>query len=358
MTSKIKSKSSVTMEQLLARAKNKFVSFSVGQKVKAKVLSKDSKSINLDIGGKSEGVVAEKAFAEARDFIKTLKVGDEVTASVLIPETRDGTIILSLRSAMQDAAWEMLEKAQKDNEEVAVYGKGVNASGVTVEIEGLIGFIPMSQLGHETVKNPQKLVEKYFKVKPIEVDRNTNKIVLSEREVSEAKGIADAKKMMKKVKTGDVLEGKVTTVASFGCFVEVLPNLEGLVHVSEISWGRVGVPSEVVKKGDKVKVMVIGARDGKLALSIRQALKDPWDGVEKKYKSGAKVEGKITKISDYGIFVELEPGIEGLVHITKIPPTSKFTQGTQVNCFIEEVGKKDKKISLGLILTEKPLGYK
>lgn len=358
MSSKTKSKSAVTMAELLASAKNKFISFTQGDKVKGKVTAINPKSVILDIGGKSEGVVMGRAFAEAKDYVKTLKVGDDVEATVLISETREGTTILSLRDAMQNAAWKMLEKAYKGKDEVAVYGKSVNNSGITVEIEGLIGFIPMSQLGHEASQNPQKLIDKYFKVKPIEIDKSVNKIVLSEREVSEAKDIAKAKAAMKKIKEDEVYEGKATTVAGFGVFVEILPGVEGLVHVSEISWGKVGTPADVVKRGDKVKVKVIGLGDGKLALSMKQAQKDPWEDVDEKYKTQAKVKGRVTKVSDYGVFVELEPGIEGLIHITKIPPTIKLTQGSEVNCFIEEVSKKDKKISLGLVLTQKPIGYK
>ena len=134
--------------------------------------------------------------------------------------------------------------------------------------------------------------------------------------------------------------------------------LEGLVHVSELSWGKVSHPLDLVSVGDKVKVAVIGTKDGKLALSIKQATKDPWTSVSEKYKKDTKTKGKITKQSDFGVFVQLEPGIEGLIHITKIPPGKKLEVGSEIDCYVEEVDSKNKKISLGLVLTSIPVGYK
>ena len=351
-----------TMAELLAMAQNKVKAFSTGQKVRAKVLSKNSKSVILDVGGKAEGVVAEKAFIEARDLIKTLKVGDEVTATVLVPETRDGTVLLSLRQASFDASWERLEKA-KEGAPVAVLGKGVNPSGVTVDVEGILGFIPGSQLGREAAKDTNSLVGKYFKAVILEVDRLANKVVLSEKAVSEAEDIKKAKEAVAKIKEGDVYDGVVTTVANFGCFVKLdlgkdTGTVEGLVHISELSWGKVANTSDVVREGDSVKVKVLGVKDGRISLSIKQALKDPWDEAGEKYKTESKVTGKVVKVSDFGVFIQLEPGIEGLVHITQIPPGRKFTEGDEIDCYVQDLDTKTKKMSLGLVLTSKPVGYK
>lgn len=351
------------MAELLASAEAKIRAFSFGQKVKGTVISKNSKSLVLDIGGKSEGLVAEKAFSEARDFIKTLKVGDTVTAGVLVPETKDGFTLLSLRQAAFDALWEKLTKARQEGKEVVVFGKGVNPSGVTVDVEGLTGFIPGSQLGKEASKNPQGLVGKYFKAKVLEVDELTNKVVLSEKEVSEKEALKASKEALSKIKEGDVYDGVVTTVANFGCFVRLDLGkkdlgIEGLVHISELSWGKVESVDAAIKEGDKVKVKVIGVKDGKISLSIRGAQKDPWELVAEKYQVDSKVKGKVTRISDFGAFVELEPGIEGLVHITNIPPGQKLSEGQEVNCYVQDLDPKAKKLSLGLVLTVKPVGYK
>ncbi|MFZ5933020.1 MAG: 30S ribosomal protein S1 [Patescibacteria group bacterium] len=352
-----------TMAELLASAAAKIPSFSSGQKVKGTVIAKNSKSLILDIGGKSEGVVAEKAFAEARDFIKALKVGDTVTASVLVPETKDGVTLLSLRQAAFDALWEKLEKVKEEGKEVVVFGKGVNPSGLTVDVEGLTGFIPGSQLGKEAAKNSQSLVGKYFKAKVIEVDKLANKVVLSEREVSDAEDLKASKEALAKIKEGDIYDGVVTTVASFGCFVKLDlgkkdVSIEGLVHISELSWGKVESVEEAVSEGDKVKVKVLGIKDGKISLSVKAAQKDPWEEIDKKYSIEAKVKGKVTRVSDFGAFVEVEPGIEGLIHITNIPPGQRLAEGQEVNCYVQDLDPKAKKLSLGLVLTTKPVGYK
>lgn len=358
-----KSKEPSSMEELLKLNQSKIKGFSKGQKVTGKVVLKTSKSLILDIGGKSEGLVAENAFIEARDLIKTLEVGDEINATVIIPETKDGVVLLSLRHAANDAIWDKLEKARKEKKEISVKGRSASKAGVMVEIEGLYGFIPASQIGKK-YQDLEDLVDKKFNTKIIDLNRRNNKIVLSEKEVSEAGEIKLNKEALEKVKEGEVYKGKVTTVTNFGCFVRLdikgakEVDVEGLVHISEISWEKVKKVSDVLKEGDSIEVKVIGIRDGKLSLSIKYAQKDPWEDVVKDFKPEQKVKGKITKKSDFGFFVQLKPGIEGLVHITKIPPATKFRVGDEIDCYIEEVDPKEKRISLGISLTSKPVGYK
>lgn len=365
MTKTSSTKEPKTMAELLARAKFSVRQFTKGQRVEATVLSMPGSSVIFDIGGKSEGIVKEKAYTDAKEFIDGLKVGDKVLVTILVPETRDGITILGLKDAMRDESWVELEKDKKAGNSVPVLGKKVGPSGFVVDVYGVEGFIPTSQLGLEASKNAQSLVGKYFKAKVVELDKTNKKVVLSEREISEAGDIALAKEAAKKIKEGEVYEGEVTTVAPFGAFVKIeVPlgkkkaHIEGLVHVSEIAWGKTNLPSDVLKVGDKVQVKVLASRDGKLALSIKQALKDPWSEVEKKYKVDDKVTGKVARISDFGVFVELEPGVEGLIHVTKIPPTKKFNLGDEVKCTIEEVNVKEKRIALGLVLTSIPVGYK
>ena len=375
-TTKSTSGRAVTMAELLARAKNKVQRFTKGQRIEAKLLSKAENLLVFDIGGKSEGLVKEKGYTDAKELIDGLKVGDTVLATILVPESRDGTIVLGLKDAMKDVSWIKLEEAKKDGVAVPVLGKGVSAPGFVVDVLGIEGFISTSQLGKETAGNAQNLVGKYFKARVMEVDKKNNKVVLSEKEVSEAGDIALTKEALKNIKEGEIYEGTITTVAPFGAFVKIevpvkvskaasakasasqVAEVEGLVHVSELSFSRVNLPSDVVKEGDKVQVKVLAAHEGKLALSIKQAKKDPWEGVEAKYKAEDKVTGKVVRISDFGTFVELEPGVEGLIHITQIPPTTKLVVGSEVKCTIEEVNKKDKRIALGLVLTSLPLGYK
>jgi len=371
MTSKTSSEKTITMAQLLARAKSKVQLLTKGQRIDAIVLNKTENSVLFDIGGKSEGVVKEKGYTDAKEFIEGLKVGDKVKVTVLVPEARDGTIILALKDAVKDIAWEKIEKSKVSGEEVPVLGKGIGGAGFVVDVFGIEGFIPTSQLGREVSDNAQNLVGKYFKAKIMEIDKMNKKVVLSEKEVSEAGDIALTKEALKNIKEGDIYDGVVTTVAPFGAFVRLdikvkgksqekqkVAQVEGLVHVSEISFSRVNLPSDVLKVGDKVKVKVLAGHQGKLALSIKQAQKDPWEKVAEKYKSEDKVSGRVVRISDFGVFIELEPGVEGLIHITQIPPSVKLVNGQEVKCTIEEVDKKNKKIALGLVLSTLPVGYK
>lgn len=366
VTTKTTSKSGEpTMAELLARAKKRIQKFEKGQRVEAILISKNPGNLIFDIGGKSEGIVKEKGYTDAKEYIEGLKAGDKVEVTILVPETRDGITILGLKDAMKDVSWNKLLDAQKSGEAVPVFGKGVSAPGFVVDVLGIEGFIPTSQLGKEVAKNPQSLVDKYFKAKVMEVDKASNKVVLSEKEISEAGNIALVKEALKSIKEGEIYEGTVTTVATFGAFVKLeIPvkkekaEVEGLVHVSELSFSRVNLPSDVVKEGDKVQVKILASRDGKLALSMKQALKDPWMDVDKKFKAEDKVSGKVVRVSDFGYFVELTPGVEGLIHITQVPPSMKINVGDEIKCTVEEVNVKDKRIALGLVLTSIPLGYK
>ncbi|MFC1625062.1 30S ribosomal protein S1 [Patescibacteria group bacterium] len=358
-----KSKEPTSMEELLAQSKSKIKGFSKGEKIIGRVVSKNSKSLVLDIGGKSEGLVAESAFIEARDLIKTLEVGDEINAVVIIPEDRGGNVLLSLRHAANNAIWEKLENYKKEKKEISVKGRSASKAGLMVEVEGLYGFIPASQIAKKYI-DFEELVDKKLKAKIIDLNRRNNKIVLSEKEVSEAGEIKLNKEALEKIKEGEIYEGKVTTITNFGCFVKLdikgvkEVDVEGLVHISELSWEKIRKVSDLLKVGDKVKIKVLEVRDGRLSLSMKHAQKDPWEDIAKKYKADQKIKGKITKKSDFGMFVQLEPGVEGLVHITKIPPATNFRTGDQIDCYIEEIDSKEKRISLGITLTSKPIAYK
>jgi len=360
---------SSVMDKLLAKHDAEVKSFSQGDKVRGAVIEITPKRVVVNIGGKSEAMVAEKAYKEAESYIKTLKVGDEVEASIIIPETYDGFTILSFRHATANASWKRVETAEKKATPLKVDVRNVLTSGLMVNVGGLTGFVPKSQLGKEVLKDLDSLVGKKIEAIVIDTDRGSNKVVLSEKEVSEAEELAIVRNAIKAVKEGEVFEGVVTAVYDFGCFVTITTGkgkkakdkrvkLVGLVHISELSWDKIGKPNEVVKAGDKVKVKIIGKTKGKLAFSIKQTLENPWDSIEKKYKKDQKVRGKVVKQSDFGVFIQLEPGVEGLVHLTKIPPGKRLVKEEEVDVYIEDVNKKEKRISLGLVLTAKPVGYK
>lgn len=356
------------MDELLTAYGTRTSSLEKAQEVDGVITEITPKAVYVDIGTKSEGMVAEKAYQQARSYIKGLTVGDKVKATVLVPETRDGFTILSFRKSFQKQSWDNLEKAEKENKPVRVSVKAVSPSGLIVEAFGITGFIPSSHVSKALGKKMDLAVGTSFEAIIIEFDREAKRVVLSEKFVSEKDEQEKLKKAFTEVEKGKVYEGKVTTIVDFGCFVEIHldsgATVEGLVHISEISWEKIKNPSEVVDVGEKVQVYVIDKEDpttnsiGKLYLSIKQASKDPWTSALDNYKPEQKVNGKIVKRSEYGMFVELEPGIEGLLHVTKIPPGEKLAVGDKREFIVEEVDAREKRISLGLILTSVPVGYK
>lgn len=325
----------------------------------------------IDIGRKTEGLIAEKAFKEAREYISKLKVGDTIRTFVIIPETREGYTILSLRHAIQSDAWDKLAKHLEEDTEVSVSVKSVSGAGVITDVYGMTGFIPNSLLAKEHRDDPNKLLGAELKVKIVELHRNENKIVLSETAVSDASEIKAIKDAFEKIDDKKVYKGIITKIIDFGVFVKIPVDvsgtqtfIEGLVHVSELSWGKTADVKASFKVGDSVNVSVIGKDDHgkggrqKLSLSIKKTQDDPWKEAVKKYAKDSTHTGTVSKVSDYGVFIVLESGIEGLLHVTKIPPNSKLTVGSEAQVYIEEVDIDQRKISLGLKLTSKPLGYK
>jgi len=350
------------MEELLKSSKTPIKSFSQGDVVDAKLLEVGGTYARFDIGGKSEGVVQDSAFSEVREFISSLKVGDTVKSLVLDPESRDGLVILSLRHTAAKHLWKELHEIYNKNERISVVVKEVAGSGVTVGVLTTNAYIPASQLSKEHADDLESLVGQQLEVKIIELNREKNKVVLSERAILEEEDVKAMKRALKKASKGKPFIGKVVTLTPFGAFVEVEiegTKVEGLVHVSEISWTKVNDPSEVLTVGDKVKVVVLGTEKDRLALSMKDAQEDPWEEIEKKYKVDDRLTGKIMNTSDFGAFVELSPGVEGLIHITKIPPGTNLKEGEDVQVYVEGIDPKERRISLGLILTtSKPVGYK
>ncbi|MGB9706863.1 MAG: 30S ribosomal protein S1, partial [Microgenomates group bacterium] len=341
----------------------KFRSWKVGDVVEGVVTEKTGRAIYLDIGGKTEGMVIDREMKATADFIKDLKVGDKVLAVVTQPENDKGQTLLSLKKAAFQKVWQEFEEKLKTGEPLKVRGVGVNKGGLIVETKGTQGFIPASQFSSSYLGEIEQLVGRDLEVKVIEVDLTKNRLIFSEKAVSEAGLLKEQEEALKKIKIGDVLKGEVSGVMPFGLFVKIKIGkilLEGLVHISEISWEKVEDPSNFYKQGEKVKVKVLGIdkRTGKLNLSIKQLFPDPWEEIEKKYPVDAKVKGKIVKLAPFGAFVNLEPGIEGLIHISKIPAEKTLKVGEKVDCFVESLDKENRRMSLGLVLKEKPVGYK
>ena len=351
-----------TMDQLLKKAGHKLTAFKKGDEVEGVVVEKTKKALYVDVGGKSEGMVIDREMKAAKDFISQLHPGDVIKVIVSQPENDRGQMLLSLKQASQNFIWAEFEEKLKTQEIIKVTGREVNKGGLIVDVKGGIqGFIPASQISSAYLNQVEKLVDESIEVKVIEVDREKNRLILSEKEVTEADLIKEQKQAIKGIKVGDILEGKVVGLMPFGLFVKAGDTkLEGLVHISEISWEKVDDPSQFFKSGDKIKIKVLAIDDklGKLNLSIKQLIKDPWEGIDKKYPKDAQVKGEVVRVAPFGVFVSLEPGVEGLVHVSKLPTDKTFKEGDKVNCFIESINLDDRKLSLGLVLTQKPIGYK
>lgn len=348
------------MGQLLAKQKSIVSGLKAGQKVEGKVVAINPKSLVLDIGAKAEGIVHDREFEQASSFIKNLKVGDNVTLNVLIPETNLGQVILSLKEVSQEQGWKELEEALKKSTPVEIYVEEGSRGGLQVATFGIEAFVPLSQVGTALSKNPQSAIGKTLLAKVVELSKKEGRIVLSEKAVSDRELIEAQQKIVKSIKKGDKFQGKVTGIVAFGAFVKIEKDgtfLEGLVHLSEISWERVADASSL-KVGDEIEVSVINNQGDRLGLSIKQGKEDPWEKTLEGLEVDSKIKGKVLKIGDFGALIEVKPGVEGRIPLNKIPDGVSLQENDLVNVFIENIDKKRRSISLGLVLTAKPVGYK
>ncbi len=350
-----------TMEELLSNAGYTPKGLTRGETVIGTVVEIGPKALILDIGAKSEGIVSEREFESARAYIKTLKVGDTVTAAVVTPEGEGGYSLLSLREAGDEFVWKALEEKLKTGEETDAKVENATRGGLTVYVMGVEGFIPSSHLGGDLSQSPAGAVGKNISVRVIEIDRSKGRVVASEKAVSEKEFLQKQAELLKSIKAGEKFTGRVTKVMNFGVFVEIVKDgvpVEGLVHLSEIAWGKTSDPSELYAEGDEIEVVVINREKDKLALSIKQLQENPWEANIGKYEKDQQVSGRVTKVGDFGAFIELEPGVEGLIRSDKIHSERKLSEGQEVKVIIDSLDKKNKKLSLVLALTSVPVGYR
>ena len=367
-----------SMEELLASTGYNIPSLRRGQEVSGKIVSISPSEILVDIGAKSEGIVAGRELTAVRDLALKLSAGDKIDVTILYPENDAGQVVLSMRKVSQDTRWKELENRKETGEDIEVVAIEVNRGGVICEWQGIRGFLPASQLAASS--QATDLIGKNLTARIIEVDRGTNRLILSQRQPKKA-DLEAILKQLTKVKIGQKLSGVVTAVLPFGVFVEInlevsngtkgskvskgeeisgTSKLEGLVHISEISWEKVDDPKKLFKVGDKLEVMVIAKDEttGRLNLSIKQLAKDPFTEASAKYSKDEMITGTVARVSPYGIFVTLEEGVEGLMHISKIPPDQTFDVGQKVTCTIESVETESRRISLAPVVKEKPVLYR
>lgn len=299
-----------------------------GDIVKGKIVSISNKEVNIDIENLTTGVIRGRELFNESDEYGKLKIGDEVEATVLEEENERGEMELSFRFAGQQKAWDALRELLEGGEIIQVAITDANKGGLMVRVQNLMGFLPVSQLSPEHYPRVQggdrgkileklkKYVNQKFPVKVIDVNEKEEKIIVSEKIAWEE----TQKDVIDKYKVGDTVEGKVAAVTDFGVFIKFGENedLEGLIHISELAWQRIDNPSDIIEVGQTVKAQIINIQGSKIFLSIKKLLEDPWLNVEKKYKVGQIVKGKILKINHFGFFVELDKDIHGLAHLSEI----------------------------------------
>ncbi len=332
----------VKKEEVVDNAKNNFNELvkdffaklpKEGDLVKGKVISVDNGAIRLDIGGVAVGVIrGHELFGESKEF-SNLKVGDEAEATVLEIENENGEMELSFRIAGHKIVWNRMKQWMEDSVTVNAKVTSANKGGLMMQVDALSGFMPVSQLNpdhyprvpggdkNRILEHLKSLIGIDIKVKVIDVKEEDEKLIVSEKAVWED----EQKAVLDSFKVGDVIEGEVSALTSFGAFVKFGENMEGLVHISEIVWQRIDHPKDVLKVGDSVKAQIIDINKSKIYLSIRRLIDDPWKKVKDKYKAGQVVEAEVHKVEPFGLMIKLDNDIHGLAHLTELSDAPDYT---------------------------------
>jgi small subunit ribosomal protein S1 len=326
-----------------------------GSVVKGKVVAIEKDIAVIDIGLKTEGRVPLKEFAgPGREA--TLKVGDEVEVFLDRIENALGEAVLSRDKARREESWVRLERAFQNNEKVSGVIFNQVKGGYTVDLDGAVAFLPRSQVDIRPIRDIGPLMHNQQPFQILKMDRRRGNIVVSRRTVLEETRAGQRQELVSSLEEGQVVDGVVKNITDYGAFVD-LGGIDGLLHVTDIAWRRVNHPTEVLAIGQtvKVKIIKINHETHRISLGMKQLQGDPWEGIEGKYPVGTKVKGRVTNITDYGAFVELEPGIEGLVHVSEMSWTKKnvhpgkiVSTSQEVEVAILEVDPVKRRISLGL----------
>ena len=320
--------------------------------VMGKVMSISKREVLVNIGYKSAGIISANEF----NYNKDLKVGDEVEVLVESKEDRFGQLQLSHRKARAARAWEKIAAAQENDEVILGYIKSRVNGGMIVDIFGIEAFLPGSQIDVRPIKDYDAFVDKTMEFKIVKVNPEYRNVVVSHKVLIEAELEQQKKEIISKLEKGQVLEGVVKGITSYGAFVD-LGGVDGLIHITDLSWGRIGDPSEVVSIDEKINVVILDFDEEKtrIALGLKQLMPHPWDALDPNLKEGDIVHGRVVVITDYGAFVEIIPGVEGLIHVSEMSWTQHLrsaqeflTVGQEVDAVVLMLDREDRKMSLGL----------
>jgi small subunit ribosomal protein S1 len=315
-----------SMEDLMRAADQQFRPIKHGDVIEGRVMKVDREEILIDIGGKTEGIIpSREATSMSAEEREALQVGDELLVSVVQPENNEGHVVLSLDRARQEKAWRDLQRIHESGETIQAQVIGHNKGGLLVNIQGIRGFIPSSQVSSlppgEANKQAEmsRLHNQSLPLKVIEINRNRNRLILSERQAVQEQRESMRTRLLQELEPGQIRPGTVTSVCDFGAFVDI-GGADGLIHLSELSWKRVSHPREVLSVGDRVNVYVLSVdpQERKIALSLKRTQPEPWETITQQYQLGQTVRGTITQITTFGAFARLDDGIEGLIHVSEL----------------------------------------
>ena len=336
------------MEEALKQS-NKL--FSTGEIVKGTVIEVRSKEVLVDIGYKSEGIIPGNEFID----LKSVKVGDEIDVLIEKLENKDGTVVLSHEKAEFKKNWDKILTICNEGGIITGKVKSIVKGGLVVNV-GVEAFLPSSQIDVITPKNLAGFVGNTYEFKVVKINQERQNIVLSRRELIEAERNEKRSKLLAEMTPGDIRKGTVKNITDFGAFID-LNGIDGLLHITDMSWGRIGHPSEVLKVGQEIDVVVLDVNKEKerVSLGLKQKMSNPWDNIETKFPVGAKVKGKVVSLVPYGAFVQLEPGVEGLIHVTELSwtkrvakPSDVLKQDQEIEAIVLGINREEQKISLGV----------
>jgi small subunit ribosomal protein S1 len=339
----------LTMEE--AMKQTGALPFAAGNIVKGTIIEVRPKEVLVDIGYKSEGVISGGEFED----IKAVKTGDEIDVLIEKLEDKEGMVVLSKEKAEFKKNWERILTICNEGGTIAGKVKGVVKGGLVVNI-GVEAFLPASQIDVTTPKNLTQYVGNTYDFKVVKINQERQNIVLSRRELIEQERVERRQKLLGEMTPGDIRKGTVKNITDFGAFID-LNGIDGLLHITDMSWGRIGHPSELLKVGQDIDVVVldINREKERVSLGLKQKLSNPWDNIDQKYPVGAKVKGRVVNLVPYGAFVELEPGVEGLVHVTELSwtkriakPSDVLKQDQEIEAVVLGINREEQKISLGL----------
>src|ERR1700704_3447304 len=338
-----------------------------GEVVTGHVVRIDSDEVLVDIGYKSEGVIPanELSIRKSVDPHEEVQLGEEVDALVLTKEDQDGRLIMSKKRARFEKAWRRIERAAESGEPVEGTVIEVVKGGLIIDL-GVRGFLPASLVDIRRVPNLDEYLGTKIECKVIELNRSRNNVVLSRRAVLEEERKEQRQEILDQLQPGMIVEGQISNIVDFGAFVD-LDGIDGLIHISELSWSHVNHPSEILSIGDTVQVKVLDIdRDRqRISLGLKQTQEDPWQRVVDTYRPGDVLEDKVTKVVAFGAFVEILPGVEGLVHISELAdhhvesPSEVVEPGTKLNVKILEIDEERRRLSLSIKQVEEqrmPMG--